>query len=160
MARDNEFQFIATNVEELEAQLTAAYEQITQTSVHPASPEKLFIQWIVAILLHERILNNYTGNQNIPSRAEGKNLDALGELFFMGERPQAQAATCTERFFISQAQQTAILIPKGRGFPIPAIRLFGKPCRTFTFRRARISSTLLCNVRRRVVWETAICRDS
>ena len=79
----------------------------------PASPEKLFIQFVAAVVIQERGLNNYTGNQNIPSRAEGENLDALAELFYVTQRPAAQAAVCTERFHISEAQTTAILIPSG-----------------------------------------------
>ena len=58
-------------------------------------------------------MNNYTGNQNIPSRAEGKNLDALAELTYSKERPAAKAATCTMRFSISEAQKSAVLIPAG-----------------------------------------------
>jgi phage-related baseplate assembly protein len=69
--------------------------------------------WVANIILHERVLNNYTGNQNIPSRAVGENLDALGELFYAHDRPQAQPAVCTERFYISEPQTMAILIPAG-----------------------------------------------
>lgn len=113
MSRNTEYQFVSTDTEKLEALMISAYEKITKTSVTPASPEKLFIRWVAGIILQERALNNYTGNQNIPSRAEGANLDALGELFYASERPAAQAAVCTMRFSISAAQATAILIPAG-----------------------------------------------
>ena len=56
---------------------------------------------------------NYIANQNLPSRAEGENLDALAQLFYAQERPRAKAAVCTQRFHISAAQPTAILIPAG-----------------------------------------------
>ena len=113
MSRNSEYQFVSTDAEKLEALLIASYEKITKISIQPASPEKLFIQWVTSIILQERVLNNYTGNQNIPSRAEGENLDALGELFYVTERPDAQPAVCTERFHISEVQETAILIPAG-----------------------------------------------
>lgn len=113
MSRNTEYQFVSTDTDALVAQMVAAYERITGTSVQPASPEKIFIQWVVSIILQERVLNNYTGNQNIPSRAEGSNLDALGELFYVTQRPIAQPAVCTERFHISQAQAAAVLIPAG-----------------------------------------------
>lgn len=113
MSRNGEYQFVPTNTETLVALMVAAYEEMTGTAVHPGSPERLFIQWISNIIIQERVLNNYTGNQNIPSRAEGKNLDALGELFLQHARPAAQAAVCTERFSISETQATAILIPAG-----------------------------------------------
>ena len=93
--------------------LVAMYEKITGTAVRPASPEMLFIRWVGAVIIQERVLNNYTGNQNVPSRAEGENLDALAELTYLRERPESKAATCKMLFSISEAQDTAILIPAG-----------------------------------------------
>lgn len=113
MSRNTEYQFVETDAQEVVNYLIAAYEKLTGVSVLPASPEKLFIQWAANIIIHERALTNYAGNQNIPSRAEGSNLDALGELFYLQERPDSKPAYCTERFEISEAQTFAILIPKG-----------------------------------------------
>ncbi|MCF8017848.1 MAG: baseplate J/gp47 family protein [Vallitaleaceae bacterium] len=113
MSRNKEYQFISTDTNELVTQLISAYEQITGITVRPASPERLFIQWIADVIIQERVLNNYTGNQNIPSRAEGSDLDALGELFYGKIRPAAQSAICTVRFHISEAQASAILVPAG-----------------------------------------------
>jgi len=111
--RNTGYQFVSTDTEAVESLLISIYEKIAGVSVKPASPEKLFIQFVAAVVIQERGLNNYTGNQNIPSRAEGENLDALAELFYVTQRPAAQAAVCTERFHISEAQTTAILIPAG-----------------------------------------------
>jgi len=113
MPRNKEYQFISTDTNALVSQLISAYEKIVGLTVHPASPERLFIQWITDVIIQERVMNNYTGNQNIPSRAEGTDLDALGELFYDKTRPAAQAAICTVRFHISEAQASAILVPKG-----------------------------------------------
>ena len=111
--RDAQYPFIPTDAGALVSALVSGYERLTGASVQPASPEKLFIKWVADVLLQERALNNYTGNQNIPSRASGENLDALGELFYVTERPAAQPAVCSQRFHISQAQAAAILIPAG-----------------------------------------------
>lgn len=111
--RNTGYQFVSTDTEAVESLLISIYEKITGVSVKPASPEKLFIQFVAAVVIQERGLNNYTGNQNIPSRAEGENLDALAELFYVTQRPAAQAAVCTERFHISEAQKTAVLVPAG-----------------------------------------------
>lgn len=111
--RNTEYQFVNTDTNALVAQLVSAYEEICGVSVQPASPEKLFILWVAQTVIQERVMNNYTGNQNIPSRAEGENLDALAELFFATERPAAQPAVCTVRFYISAKQDTSILIPAG-----------------------------------------------
>ena len=113
MSRSTEHQFIPTDTGQVVALLTALYEKITKTTVQPASPERLFIQYAANIIVQERVLNNYTGNQNVPSRAEGENLDALADLTHIGSRPEAKAATCKVRFSISEAQDTAILIRAG-----------------------------------------------
>ena len=108
-----EYKFIPTDPEDIVIWLTGIYEEIMGVTVQPASPERHFIQWMAEAITLERVLTNYTANQNIPSRAVGENLDALAELFYTQERPQAKAATCTMRFTISEAQAFAVLIPKG-----------------------------------------------
>lgn len=113
MSRNTEYQFVPTDPEEVVTELIALYEAIFETTVQPASPERLFIQYVANIIIQERVQNNYTGNQNIPSRAEGENLDALAELTYSKARPEARATTCTMRFSISEAQKTSILIPAG-----------------------------------------------
>ena len=90
--RNTGYQFVSTDTEAVESLLISIYEKITGVSVKPASPEKLFIQFVAAVVIQERGLNNYTGNQNIPSRAEGENLDALAELFYVPQRPAALPA--------------------------------------------------------------------
>lgn len=90
-----------------------AYEAIVGHSAQPSSPERIFIAWVASIILQERVYLNHAGNQNIPSRAEGANLDALGELFYQHTRPAATSSTVTMRFNISEAQTSAVLIPKG-----------------------------------------------
>lgn len=98
----------------LTEEMTAAYERLTGVTVRPASPERLFIQWVASILLYERALLNRAANQNLPSRAAGTNLDVLGQLLYnQVARPPAQAATCTVRFSISAEQSSAVLIPAG-----------------------------------------------
>lgn len=113
MARNPEYPFVDTGARELEALLVRGYEELTGRTLYPASPDRVFIQWVAGILLHERVLMNYTANQNIPSRAEGENLDALAELLYLQRRPQAKAAVCTQRFYLSEAQKSAVLVPRG-----------------------------------------------
>ncbi len=113
MSRNEEYQFVPTDTDSIISVAVAMYEKLTGTVVRPASPEMQFIRWVSNIIIQERVLNNYTGNQNIPSRAEGENLDALAELTYLCERPESKAATCKMRFFISEAQESAVLIPSG-----------------------------------------------
>lgn len=113
MSRSEQHKFIETNAGEIVAWLTAKYEEITGVTVQPGSPEQLFIRWTAAVIVQERVLTNYAANQNLPSRAEGENLDALAELFYTQTRPGAEAATTTMRFTISEAQTFPVLIPGG-----------------------------------------------
>ncbi len=108
-----EYKFIPTDPEDIIIWLTDIYEEIMGVTVQPASPEENFIHWMAEAIVLERVMTNYAANQNIPSRAVGDNLDALAELFYTRERPQAKAATCTMRFTISEPQAFAVLIPKG-----------------------------------------------
>lgn len=112
-AANSDYQFISSDIDEIMSELITQYELMTERTVLPSSPERLFIAWIAGTITELRAQINYSGNQNIPSRAEGENLDALGELFFDEGRPEANAATVMMRFYISEAQDSAILIPAG-----------------------------------------------
>lgn len=72
MARNVEYQYVSTDVNSVISLLTSAYEKITGIAVQPSSPEKLFLQWAAGIVVQEREQINHAGNQNLPSRAEGK----------------------------------------------------------------------------------------
>lgn len=113
MSRSTDFVFVEVDADALDASLVNAYQRITGTTLRPASPERLFIKWVVSVITQERAMINYAANQCIPSRADGENLDALGELFFLTERPAAQSARCTVRFSISESQDTAVIVPAG-----------------------------------------------
>ena len=113
MSRNTEYEFIPTDTAALVNQMVADYEALSGETVYPASPEMLMIQWVASIILAERVKGNYAANQNLPSRAEGENLDALAELFYAQERTPAKPAACTVRFHISAAQGSAILVPAG-----------------------------------------------
>jgi phage-related baseplate assembly protein len=108
-----QYQFVGEDVPQIIAALTAGYEGIVGAVVRPASPESLFIRWAASVVVQERINTNYAGNQNIPSRASGANLDALGEIFYLKERPAATPAATTVRFAISEPQAFSVLIPAG-----------------------------------------------
>ena len=114
MSRINsDYEFVSYDVNKILADMIALYEAITNRTMQPSSPERLLLAWFAAAFAEANAAVNYAGNQNIPSRAEGENLDALAQLFFMTDRPDATPATVTMRFHISEAQTTAILIPKG-----------------------------------------------
>ena len=112
-AADSDYQFVSADIDTILNTLISQYELITSRTVKPSSPERLFLSWVASALVEAYASINYAGNQNIPSRAEGENLDAIAQLFFNNTRPSATAATVTMRFTISEAQTSAILIPAG-----------------------------------------------
>ena len=112
-AADSDYQFVEDDIDEILADLITQYELMTERTVKPSSPERLFLSWVADALVEAYASINYAGNQNIPSRAEGENLDALGQLFYNEDRPEATAASVMMRFHISEAQSSAILIPEG-----------------------------------------------
>ncbi len=111
--RAPDYEFISSSSDVIEQMVEAMYLAITGRAVRKSSPEMLFCRWITSILTQNNTNINITGNKNLPSRATGQDLDALGELFYIKERPGAQAATVTMRFVISQAQSSVLTIPKG-----------------------------------------------
>jgi len=113
MSRNPEHKFVSTDTNELLTDLIRMYQRLTGRTLSPASPDRMFVQWVANALLIALRSTNFSGNQNLPSRADGENLDALGELFQGTERPLAQPAVSTLRFHITNAQPFLIPIPEG-----------------------------------------------
>lgn len=113
MSRNVSYEFVSMEADQLVSAMIAVYEELTGSTVQPASPEKVFIQWAANILLLERAHINQAGNSNIPSRAEGSDLDALGETIFDVPRPQPGPSSVLVRFHLSEAQDFHVLVPKG-----------------------------------------------
>ncbi len=115
MSSRSNYKFVSTTPEDLTRELITAYEGLTGHTVQPSDPERLFIAWIADFLVKERENQNYVGNQNIPSRAVGENLDALGEFIYGVARKPTQAARCTMRFSRGMViyDSQAIVIPEG-----------------------------------------------
>ena len=113
MSRNTAHEFIGVSESAIEAEVELMYSALTGRDVGDSTPQKLFCQWITSILVQAYARINVAGNQNIPSRAEGEDLDALGELYFSKTRPEASAATVTVRFTLSAAQESTVVIPAG-----------------------------------------------
>lgn len=81
----------------------------------PASPEKLFIQFVAAVVIQERGLNPITQAIRISQAArKGKTWTRWPSCSMVTQSPgRRRLRSGTERFHISEAQTTAILIPAG-----------------------------------------------
>ncbi len=113
-------EFVETDTEMIESNLIALYENMVQQvpgrehyKVYPASPERLFISWVASVVMQQRVIINETAKKNVPRYAEGEYLDSLAELFKDLERLPASPASAMFRFYISQAQAQAVIIPAG-----------------------------------------------
>lgn len=111
--RATDFQFVEISVDSIISKLTTKYQEVMGRTVHPSSPEMLFLSWVAAAIVEIYQNINFAANQNLPSRATGSNLDALAQLFQMKTRPSATPAYTTIEFVISEAQATTIIIPAG-----------------------------------------------
>ena len=109
--RNPEYKLIGTDVSPLLSSLISAYEHITKSTLAPASPDRLFVHWVADVILQLLVKMNWAANQNLPSRADGGNLDELGQLFYGIERPGSKHAVSTQRFSIDAPQNTSVLIP-------------------------------------------------
>ncbi len=105
--------FVEIDTEKLVNDLISSYEVFTGRKLYPADPARLFILWIADIMIQERIVINESAKQNVPRYAEGEYLDSLAEIFKDTERLQAQPATTVLRFYISEKQPSAQVIPAG-----------------------------------------------
>jgi phage-related baseplate assembly protein len=108
-----EIEFVETDTETIESNLIALYEEMTDRTVYPASPERLFIAWMTAVVIQQRVLINDTAKKNVPRYAKDELLDSLAELFRDTERLTAGYATAPFRCYISTALQQAVIIPAG-----------------------------------------------
>lgn len=115
MSSRSNYKFVDTTPDDLLESLITNYEGFTGHTVQPADPERLFLSWIADFLIKERENQNYVGNQNVPSRAVGENLDALGKFIYGVERHTIQPARCTIRFKrrIQSWGSSALVIPQG-----------------------------------------------
>lgn len=126
-----DIEFVETDTETIESSLIALYENLVQQEpgrerykVYPASPERLFISWIAAVIVQQRVLINETAKKNVPRYAAGEYLDSLAELFKDLERLPASPASAMFRFYISEPQAQSIIIPKGTRISFDGAILF------------------------------------
>jgi phage-related baseplate assembly protein len=113
MADYPEIDFVDTNAETIETELVNMYEEIVGHTVYPASPERLFIQWLTQIIVQQRVIINDSAKKNVPRYATGEDLDSLAELFGDTERLQSSAASAMFRFYLAEPQEVNITIPSG-----------------------------------------------
>lgn len=108
-----DIEFLDTDAKKILSDMIAKYEEITEKTLYPASPERLFISWCAAVIVQQKVIINETAKMNVPRYAKGKYLDSLAELFRDTERMPASKAVTIVRCHISEKQKESIFIPEG-----------------------------------------------
>ncbi len=105
--------FVETDSQTILTELISKYEEMTGRTLYPADPIRLFINWVAAVIIQQRVNINDAARQNVPRYAEGSYLDSLAELFFNIKRNEGLPATVEMKFEISQPQADDVVIEAG-----------------------------------------------
>jgi len=125
--RNNRFpnvNFVDTNTERLLNETIAKFEQYAGRTLMPADPMRLTINWLIDLMVQERLLTDESARQNVLRFAENDKLDSLAELFRETIRLQPQAARTTLRFAISATQASAVIIPANTRVSVDGVIIF------------------------------------
>lgn len=129
-----DIEFLETDTETIISNMIALYEQMQREEgrqnyqVRPASPERLFISWMAAIVVQQRVLINEIAKMNVPRYAASSEneeyLDSLAEIFKDTPRLPASPASATFRFYISEQQEQSTIIPAGTRISFDGMIIF------------------------------------
>lgn len=129
-----DIEFLETDTETVISNMIALYEETQKAAgredyqVRPASPERIFISWMAAIIVQQRTLINDIAKMNVPRYAAASEnedyLDSLAEIFKDTPRNPAVPASATFRFYISEPQQQSTIIPAGTRISFDGVIIF------------------------------------
>ena len=129
-----DIEFLETDTETVISNMIALYEETQKAAgrgnykVRPASPERIFISWMAAIIVQQRTLINDIAKMNVPryaAKSENEEyLDSLAEIFKDTERLPASPASALFRFYISEPQKQSTIIPAGTRISFDGVIIF------------------------------------
>lgn len=129
-----DIEFLETDTETVISNMIALYEEMQKAAgrenykVRPASPERVFISWMAAVVVQQRTLINDIAKMNVPryaAKSENEEyLDSLAEIFKDTARLPASPASATFRFYISEPQQQSTIIPAGTRISFDGVIIF------------------------------------
>ena len=130
-----EIEFLETDTETIISNMIALYEELMKKEydmedyqVRPGSPVRVFISWLAAIIVQQRTLINDIAKMNVPryaAKSENEEyLDSLAEIFKDTQRLPASPASAIFRFYISEAQPQATIIPAGTRISFDGVIMF------------------------------------
>lgn len=104
-----DIQYVPDDAAAILQNIITTYEGLTDQTLQPADPRRLFLSSLAAIIVQQRVLINQTARINLLRYATGSLLDHMGAP--VAVRLEASAALVTQRFTLS--------IPLTSAFPIP-----------------------------------------
>ncbi|GMB00445.1 baseplate J/gp47 family protein [Pelosinus sp. IPA-1] len=104
--------FTTKDPAQIEAEMLAAYQAQTGTTLATADPRKKLLQAQVPIIVGQRAAIDYSAKMNLLAYAKGDFLDHIGAELDCS-RLLSSPALMTERFTLSAVQTSPYLIPKG-----------------------------------------------
>ncbi len=112
----NKFNFITNesgqSPKEIEANIIQRYEKITNTTLYPADPVRLFLESLAYTIAVQNACIDYASKMNLLAYAEGEHLDHLGALLGVYRKAEKPALTTLE-FSIKEELLFDVVIPKG-----------------------------------------------
>lgn len=114
MSLDNlpDVQFCSTDAEEIEKNVITVYEGLTEKTLFPGDPVRLFLEGLAAVVIQQRHLIDYTGKQNLLKYSIDDNLENLGAMTDTKRLLKAPALT-TIRFSMASPLGYVLAIQKG-----------------------------------------------
>lgn len=105
--------FVNETFESIESRMIAEWEDLTNKTMLPASPERVIVGWVASAIaqIYEKI--NFAANQNLLSEATGEYLDALAELYGNYPRLDPLPAHTLMTFSLNSAAVSPVTIPAG-----------------------------------------------
>ncbi len=107
-----DIEFISVDASETQDNIISIYEALTERTLYPGDPVRLFLTSLAQIIVQQRVLINSTARQNLLRYATGGVLDAIGEMYDTSRLP-AEAARTTVQFTLSIPLTSATIIPAG-----------------------------------------------
>lgn len=108
-----DIQFTDADVTAMTTHLVTVYESLSERTLFPGDPVRLFLQTIAQVLTQQQVLIDWTAKQNMLRYATDTFLDHLGALTDT-DRLSAAFAKTEIKFMLSAVRPTDVNIPKGR----------------------------------------------
>lgn len=104
--------FVETDTDQIKTNIITIHESLTGRTLAQGDPVRLFLETIASVIAQQKAAINFTGKMNLLAYSKDGYLDHLGLLVGANRLP-ASAAEATAKIMLSEAQESAIVIPAG-----------------------------------------------